>query len=138
MEQRERELTELTRSVVADETRGHAKSPVDELKSGETASTTACQYHQEKQEAEGAADDNGALDSPQSSRRTRHAAAAAWTALPRLKAPRPTRGSLRITPAKNVRARIGSCQTARRAEALAELLEFEIPSFAADDRRCRG
>ena len=49
VEQRERELTELTRSVVADETRGHAKPPVDGIRNpAKPPRRPPRQYHQGK------------------------------------------------------------------------------------------
>ena len=48
VEQRERELTELTRSVVADETRGHAKPPVDGIRNPAKGRRPPRQYHQGK------------------------------------------------------------------------------------------
>ena len=84
VEQRERELTELTRSVVADETRGatlNRQLTEFEIRRKRFDDRLA-NVTREKQEAEAAADHNGALDSARkAAQEARHAAAAARTAL---------------------------------------------------------
>ena len=93
VEQRERELTELTRSVVADETGATLNRQLTEFEiRRKRFDDRLANITREKQEAEAAADDNGALDSARK--------AAEEPAMPppqpgplywRLKAPRPTR-----------------------------------------------
>ena len=133
VEQRERELTELTRSVVADETRGatlNRQLTEFEIRRNRLDDRLA-NITREKQEAEAAADDNGALDSARKAAdEARHAAAAAWTAL--LEAEGATTDArLAENYAREERQSADSAAAKLRAEqeALAELLEFGDPEL---------
>ena len=133
VEQRERELTELTRSVVADETRGatlNRQLTEFEIRRNRLDDRLA-NITREKQEAEAAADDNGALDSARKAAdEARHAAAAARTAL--LEAEGATTDArLAENYAREERQSADSAAAKLRAEqeALAELLEFGDPEL---------
>lgn len=133
VEQRERELTELTRSVVADETRGatlNRQLTEFEIRRRRFDDRLA-NITREKQEAEAAADDNGALDrARKAADEARHAAAAARTAL--LEAEGATTDArLAENYAREERQSADSAAAKLRAEqeALAELLEFGDPEL---------
>ena len=133
VEQREQELTELTRSVVADETRGatlNRQLTEFEIRRKRFDDRLA-NITREKQEAEAAADDNGALESDRKAAdEARHAAAAARTAL--LEAEGATTDA-RVAEnyAREERQSADSAAAKLRAEqeALAELLEFGDPEL---------
>ena len=133
VEQRERELTELTRSVVADETRGATlkrqltefdmrRKRFDDRRAG---------IAKEQQEAEAAADDNGALDAARkAAEAARLAAADARTALQAAEGAT-TDARTAENDAREAHQSADSAAAKLRAEqeALAELLEFGDPEL---------
>ena len=133
VEARERELAELTRSVVADETRGATLSrQLTEFdmrrKRFEDRRTNIAK---EQQDAEAAADDNGALEAARkAAENARLAAAAARTALQEAEGAT-TEARTAENDARESHQSADSAAAKLRAEqeALAELLEFGDPEL---------